>query len=189
MDAAAPFPVGWTGQESSPNWFDCAREYTERWHHQQQIRDAVSAEPLTDKQWLAPILQTFVHALPIAYQGIQSPPGTTICFEFTGEAGSEWTLERAPDKWILYQGRSETADSVLKTDGDTAWRIFTKGISHHEAAARTQVAGRKEFLHPFLRALAVMAVRSEDQPQTYLAVAELDLWGGLRIGSCPARCE
>ena len=30
--------VAWAGQEISPNWFDIAREYTEKWHHQQQIR-------------------------------------------------------------------------------------------------------------------------------------------------------
>ena len=40
-EAPAPFPVGWAGHSSSPNWFDIAREYTERWHHQQQIREAV----------------------------------------------------------------------------------------------------------------------------------------------------
>src|ERR1700754_3375876 len=34
-------PVDWAGPEPAPVWLDLAREYTERWHHQQQIRDAV----------------------------------------------------------------------------------------------------------------------------------------------------
>src|SRR5688500_13542488 len=34
--AEATFSVSWAGEESSPNWFDTARELTERWHHQQQ---------------------------------------------------------------------------------------------------------------------------------------------------------
>jgi len=34
----AMFPVSWAGEEESANWFDTAREFTERWHHQQQIR-------------------------------------------------------------------------------------------------------------------------------------------------------
>ena len=34
-------PVEWAGPEPAPVWLDLAREYTERWHHQQQIRDAV----------------------------------------------------------------------------------------------------------------------------------------------------
>ena len=31
---AAMFPVSWAGEEESTNWFDTAREFTERWHHQ-----------------------------------------------------------------------------------------------------------------------------------------------------------
>lgn len=38
--APARFSVAWAGEETSANWFHIAREYTERWHHQQQIRDA-----------------------------------------------------------------------------------------------------------------------------------------------------
>jgi hypothetical protein len=36
--APAAFAVSWAGEASSLNWFDTARELTERWHHQQQIR-------------------------------------------------------------------------------------------------------------------------------------------------------
>src|SRR5579872_7335349 len=36
--APAAFSVSWAGEDSSLNWFDTARELTERWHHQQQIR-------------------------------------------------------------------------------------------------------------------------------------------------------
>src|SRR6202521_2161123 len=38
--APATFAVSWAGEEISLNWFDTARELTERWHHQQQIRFA-----------------------------------------------------------------------------------------------------------------------------------------------------
>jgi len=41
-DADAPYGVSWAGEEKSSNWFDTAREFTERWHHQQQIRLAVN---------------------------------------------------------------------------------------------------------------------------------------------------
>lgn len=33
-EAEAIFPVQWAGDKKSPNWFDIAREYTEKWHHQ-----------------------------------------------------------------------------------------------------------------------------------------------------------
>lgn len=37
----AIFPVAWAGEHNSANWFHVAREYTEKWHHQQQVRSAV----------------------------------------------------------------------------------------------------------------------------------------------------
>ena len=40
-------PVTWAGPEPAPVWLDLAREYTERWCHQQQIRDAVSQPGFT----------------------------------------------------------------------------------------------------------------------------------------------
>jgi uncharacterized protein (TIGR03083 family) len=40
--------VSWAGPEPAPVWFDLAREFTERWHHQQQIRDATGRPPLYD---------------------------------------------------------------------------------------------------------------------------------------------
>ena len=33
----AIFPVAWAGEAHSENWFHIGREYTEKWHHQQQI--------------------------------------------------------------------------------------------------------------------------------------------------------
>lgn len=49
LDPFAPalFAVAWAGEEESLTWFDMAREHTELWHHQQQIRDAVGAPPLS----------------------------------------------------------------------------------------------------------------------------------------------
>ena len=60
----ALFPVAWAGHESSPNWFDIGRNYTEYWHHQQQIRDAVGALPLTSHEWLHPMLAILMRRPP-----------------------------------------------------------------------------------------------------------------------------
>ncbi len=46
--------VGQAG--AGPQWFDICREFTERWHHQQQIRDATGRPPLHDPYFLAPVL-------------------------------------------------------------------------------------------------------------------------------------
>ena len=42
LDLAATGPtVDWAGPGPHPMWLHVAREYTERWSHHQQIRDAV----------------------------------------------------------------------------------------------------------------------------------------------------
>jgi hypothetical protein len=38
--------VAWAGEAVSRNWFDIARMYTEKWHHQQQLRDSTGRLPL-----------------------------------------------------------------------------------------------------------------------------------------------
>jgi uncharacterized protein (TIGR03083 family) len=48
LEAPALFPVSWAGEEHSAGWFDVGREFTEVWHHQQQIRMAVGADSLAD---------------------------------------------------------------------------------------------------------------------------------------------
>ena len=59
----AVFPVAWADESKSENWFDIGREYTEWWHHQAQIRDAVRAQALAGREWLHPVLKSSSQAL------------------------------------------------------------------------------------------------------------------------------
>jgi len=60
----ASWPVSWAGEGRSMNWFDTAREFTERWHHQQQIRMAVERPGIMTPRLYGPVLDTFMRALP-----------------------------------------------------------------------------------------------------------------------------
>ena len=42
-------PVDWAGPDPAPIWLDLAREYTERWMHQQHIRDAAPRGAAADR--------------------------------------------------------------------------------------------------------------------------------------------
>ena len=57
--APAVFGVSWAGQATSPNWFDTARELTERWHHQQQIREATNRPGIMTPELYHPVLDCF----------------------------------------------------------------------------------------------------------------------------------
>jgi len=159
LDLFAPalFGVAWAGEQESQNWFDIAREYTEKWHHQQQIRDAVGAPALTSRKWLFPVLDTFLRGLPHTYRDTKADEGASVSFIIAGEAGGVWTLKREDGAWKLYAG--EGADSVceVRTDQDTAWRLLTKGLSQEAAAARIEIIGDNRLGKPILGMLAVMA--------------------------------
>lgn len=56
--ATSLFPVNWAGEDESKNWFDIAREFTEKWHHQMQIRLALDKPILMDCKFLEPLYDT-----------------------------------------------------------------------------------------------------------------------------------
>jgi uncharacterized protein (TIGR03083 family) len=153
----ALFGVAWAGEEGSQNWFDIAREYTEKWHHQQQIRDAIGVAPLTSRKWLFPVLDAFLRGLPHTYRETAAEDGTRIVFTVTGEAGDQWTLSREGGAWKLYSGGSETLACAVRMDQDTVWRLLTKGLSRDEAAARVEFTGDATLGQPILGMLSVMA--------------------------------
>jgi uncharacterized protein (TIGR03083 family) len=153
----AIFGVAWAGEEGSLNWFDIAREYTEKWHHQQQIRDAVGAPALTGRKWLFPVLDTFLRGLPHTYRETRADEGARIAFHITGEAGGWWTLQRETEAWKLYSGEGAGALCKVSMEQDTAWRLLTKGLAREETASRVEFTGDARLGEPILGMLAVMA--------------------------------
>jgi len=159
VDMNAPTRVGvaWAGESVSANWFHIARDYTERWHHQQQIRDAVNAPPLTSAYWLSPVLDTFMRALPYHYREVSAEDGDAVAFVITGEAGGQWTLLRVEGHWRLFRGAKDHPNARVTFDQDTAWRRFTKGLTAEEARRRMQIEGDGRLGDPFPDCLAIMA--------------------------------
>ena len=87
-------PVDWAGPHPAPNWLDLARELTERWHHQQQIREAVGAPLLNDETFLRPVLATFAFALVPPFRDVDAAVGTAVRLSIEGPSGGDWALVR-----------------------------------------------------------------------------------------------
>jgi uncharacterized protein (TIGR03083 family) len=139
-------PVSWAGPDPAPVWLDLAREYTERWLHQQHIRDAVARSGLKQPRFFAPVLDTFVRALPHTYRETDAADGTLVALTISGESGGQWSLLREKGLWNLYLGISHQPDAEVVIDEDVAWRIFTKGLGKEEAQVTVvgdQVLGLK----------------------------------------------
>ncbi|MBZ5569045.1 MAG: maleylpyruvate isomerase N-terminal domain-containing protein [Acidobacteriia bacterium] len=139
--APAKFAVSWAGDTASPNWFDTAREFTERWHHQQQIRLALNRPGIMTRELYHPVLDCFMRGLPHAYRDLQAEPGTLLQFEIAGECGGAWYLHRGPESWRLVDRFLGQATSQVIIPQEIAWRIFTKGIDRQAAAAQVQIIG------------------------------------------------
>lgn len=153
----SPFGVAWAGDEWSPNWFDIAREYTEKWHHQQQIRDAVGKPGLVERRYLYPVLDTFLRGAPHAYRHADAPDGTGVTIAIRGEVGGTWHLRRQAESWDLVEGLAAPPAVTVTLDPDTAWRLWTKGLDRREARARAAVDGDEALAAPLFGMVTIMA--------------------------------
>jgi uncharacterized protein (TIGR03083 family) len=150
-------PVDWAGPEPAPVWLDLAREYTEWWHHQQQIRDAVGKPGLKEPKFFAPVLDVFVRALPHTYRNVDSKDGTLVALTISGDSGGRWLLRRESGGWRLYVNGEQKADAETIIDQEIAWRLFCKGTSKDEALAGATLAGDRVVASKALEMISVIA--------------------------------
>jgi uncharacterized protein (TIGR03083 family) len=146
-------PVEWAGPRPAPVWMNLAREYTERWVHQQQIREAVGRPGLLDARYTAPVIAAFVHAVPVALAGIASPEGSAVNVQLVGEGGGVWHVVRYHHEWDLWPGPHANAAAQVTTSVANAWRLFTR----HPRSVPPQVTGDPSFGSAVSRAVGIIA--------------------------------
>jgi uncharacterized protein (TIGR03083 family) len=142
--ARAPISVSWAGEQTSLNWFDVAREYTERWHHQQQIRLATNRPGIMTRELYYPVLDCFMRALPFKYRDRSGQAGTHLRFNVDGDCGGSWYLYRDGDRWVQVEVPDGRQVSETTIPHDIAWRIFTKGIDRNSALSQVAIAGDRD---------------------------------------------
>jgi uncharacterized protein (TIGR03083 family) len=151
--------VAWTGTGPSPYWLDVAREYTERWVHHQQIRQALGRPALLGRRWLHPVIVTFMRALPLAYESIAATVGTRVAVVVDGPAGGRWLLRRGDERWSLLADDGRSAASEVHIGQDVVWRLWTRLANAEEAQASIVIAGDEDLGVPAARVVAVMTTK------------------------------
>jgi uncharacterized protein (TIGR03083 family) len=154
--APAAFAVSWAGEEKSLNWFDTARELTERWHHQQQIRLATNRPGIMTPELYHPVLDCFVRGLPHLYRDVDAPEGTLLVLEISGECGGRWFLRKGPLRWEFVKPSDEKPASSVTIPQELAWRVFTKGIDRESARAQISVEGNRDLGERVLQLTAIV---------------------------------
>jgi uncharacterized protein (TIGR03083 family) len=152
----ARFAVAWAHEDHSENWMDTGREYTERWHHQMQIRDAVGAEGLFERRWLHPLLELSVRAFRRTFDGVPAAEGTAVVFEVVGDEDYAWSVIRDAGGWTVMRGRSPHGAASLRAEPDTAWKLLYNALSPDAARERVVITGDRSLAEPFLGARSVM---------------------------------
>jgi uncharacterized protein (TIGR03083 family) len=154
---AAGGPVNWAGPQPAPVWLDVAREFTERWHHQQHIREAVGKPGCDGAYYLGPVLSAFLYALPQTFRGVEAPEKTAVTVTVTGEGGGVWSVLREGNRWQLYLGRPGVPQAEVVLPAEIAWRLFTRGISKEAARRQAKISGDLALAEKALETVAIIA--------------------------------
>ena len=98
-----------------------------------------------------------MRGLPHAYRHIHAPEGTIVSLTVTTDIGGDWYLKRTADNWQLSKTHSGEPAAHLLIDPDTAWRLFSKGITPETAKQMVTITGDAALGETALHMVSVMA--------------------------------
>jgi len=157
----SPYAIGdsvsWVGPEPAPIWLDLAREYTERWVHQQQMRDAVGKPGLKQPRYFAPVLAAFMRALPRAFRATSAAEGTVVTLTISGESDGQWSVRQEGGAWRLYEGAADRRDAEVLVDEEIAWRLCTRGLSQEQAREQVTFIGDQSLAAKVFEMVSIIA--------------------------------
>jgi len=153
----ALFSVAWAGEDRSKNWFHIAREYTEKWHHQQQIRDAVGKPGILTQELYYPVIDTFMRGLPHTFRNTDAEEGTVVRIAVDGAVKGEWFLLRHNNKWQQGNNPGRLANAGISVPAEISWKVFTKGMTAEAALSSCRIDGNGGLASVVLKLIAVMA--------------------------------
>lgn len=148
--------VSWAGSAPAPVWLDCAREFTEFWVHQQQIRDATGRPGRRDPAVLHVVLDTFVRAVPHTLAAHPRPDGTAVAVVVAGPGGDRWTWRCAQGRWRWTQPGDPAGTEVVFDDGDTLWRLCTRMLEPGDLQDRVSVRGDRALAAAALQIVSII---------------------------------
>jgi uncharacterized protein (TIGR03083 family) len=156
LDSRAIFAVSWAGETESKNWMDTGREYTEKWHHQMQIRDAVGVDRLLTPRWMEPFLDISARAFPVAFASVAAEIGTIVTFEIHGPTSGAWSVVLDGTACRVVRGKPENPSATVRARADDAWRLLYNAVKTPGLMDRIEVTGDAELAKPMLAARSVI---------------------------------
>lgn len=161
FDSPSAMGVSWAGESPSPHGLEVAREYTERWLHQQQLRQAVGHSSLADPVLTRVFLQSLAHCLPVAYAAANEAVGTTVKLDILEFPTLSFGLRLDAPGWRLVRGRDiSEADCSIVAPAEPLWRAWTTNGDPAGLRGVAVVTGRvPQLAEPLLHARAIVSSR------------------------------
>ena len=148
--------VSWSGPEPAPVWLDCARELTEDWIHQRQIREATGR--VTDQpDVLRMVLSTFVRAVPYTL-GRLAPDvadGASVTL-IAADPDASWSWLRTGRGWLWAVRPADQPTSTVRVGADTLWRVAVRMIEPEQAWASAHIDGDAELGRATLQLVSII---------------------------------
>jgi uncharacterized protein (TIGR03083 family) len=143
--------VGWASAEPAPAWLDFARDLTERWVHQRQMRDAVGLPGTYADSYIGAVLSTFVWAYPHQYRA-QAARGAEV--ELDLDAGGRWHLRSDGNgRWDLEAGPAREPSAAVTMTSEAAWRCLTAAAFDQD---QVRASGPRELTEPLLQVRGIL---------------------------------
>lgn len=136
----AIFPVAWVGETQSKNWLHVAREYTEKFIHQQQIRAAVGKQALITDAYFTPFIQIVMQALPFTFKDVAAAVDTTIKITISPVGGTYYLVKQIDD-WQLEKEGKLPPIADISLDRHIAWQLFSGSMSTSVAMQQANIKG------------------------------------------------
>lgn len=142
---------------AAPVWLDVAREYTEYWVHQQQVRDAVGRPGADGERLTGAVTDTFLRAVPQALRHLSPPPGACLHIQVTGPGGGSWTIQRQQIGWAVDRGSpTGPAAALVQLSSESLWRVAIRGITVEAAREQASISGDQALGSAVLTLVAII---------------------------------
>ena len=151
----AIFAVDWAGESESLNWMHLAREYTEKWHHQQQVRDATDRPGIMKREFFFPLMDTYMRALPRTFRHVLAPTGTVV--EASVDDLGTWFIQKGTEVWELVASSETKPTATVQLKPDVAWKLFSKNIRRDDIQEGVHLGGDRGLAGTVLEMVSVMA--------------------------------
>lgn len=157
-NAKAEYSVAWAGEQESANWMHIAREYTEKFLHQQQIRDATDRPGIMTEEYYLPFLEVCMYALPHTLRNTTAEKDSILKMEIVGAVSGKWYVQYNGEQWERVKPTLELQPvTEIFIDYYASWKLFSKSLRPKDLADKIRITGDQKLGEKAVEMVSFMA--------------------------------